>query len=65
MTEKMSHKAANYRVADSILKRCGTCSMYRDSNPPSCTLVARPIRPSMICNYYERKASQHAVGKAS
>jgi len=64
MTDKMSHKASNYRIADSTIKRCGTCSMYSDSNQPSCSLVVRPIRPTMVCDYYEkRKATLRAVEK--
>jgi len=55
MTAKMSHKEVNYRTADSTTKRCGTCSMYRDSNQPSCTLVTRPIRVHKVCDYFEAK----------
>ena len=51
----MTHKEANYRAASSTTKRCGTCSMFRDSNQPSCTLVQRPIRAHMTCDYWMAK----------
>lgn len=65
MMDKMTHKAANYRPAVSTVQRCGTCSMYRDSSAPSCTLVVKPIRPTMICDYFEkRKTPIRALEKA-
>ena len=50
-----SHSESDYRASTSNRKRCGTCNMYVDSKPPACTLVEKPIRPIMVCNYFEPK----------
>jgi hypothetical protein len=58
---KMSHEQANYHASSSKARRCGTCSMYSE-NPPSCSLVAKPIRADDVCRYY-RKGASHAYQK--
>ena len=52
---KSTHKQANYRASKSDNERCGTCSMYVASKPPSCTAVVDPIRPYDVCKYWEPK----------
>ena len=54
----MTHKEANYRPAENTTKRCGTCSMFRDSNHPRCTLVQRPIRTHMTCDYWSKQTQR-------
>jgi hypothetical protein len=59
MKKLMSHREANYRASVSTDKRCGTCTMYRRSaGESSCTIVAKPIRSSDICAYYEPKEKE-------
>jgi hypothetical protein len=57
MKKLMSHQAANYRASTTERKRCGTCSMFTagKGGEASCSLVARPIRPSGVCDYFEQK----------
>ena len=54
--KKMPHKTADYRPSASYRQRCGTCSMYRQGHPPSCTLVVQPIYPHDICKYWQEKS---------
>jgi len=54
---KVSKESVNYRPATNS-KRCGTCSMYRDTNTSKiifgrCTLVEGLIRIRDTCDKWE------------
>lgn len=58
MKKLVSHKDANYRASTTDRRRCGTCSMFTLGKTPgtsTCSLVARPIRASGVCDYFEPK----------
>ncbi len=48
---KMTHENAHYHDASSKARCCAKCNMYR--TPPSCVLVAKPIRPEGVCRYFQ------------
>lgn len=52
MDEGMVSKASvNYRPAETLEERCGTCSMFREPN--ACTLVAGVIRRDDVCDEWD------------
>jgi hypothetical protein len=66
MKKLMSHQAANYRASTTERRRCGTCSMFTAGKTPgeaSCSLVARPIRPSGVCDFFEAKGGVRAASQ--
>jgi len=53
---KVPKKTVNYRDADTLGRRCGTCSMYRPGGTPasgSCTLVEGLIRAAGVCDRWD------------
>lgn len=52
---RMTHEEAGYRVAEDLFKRCALCSMFRDGTKPECKIVKSPIRPPMVCNFFEKR----------
>ena len=61
----MTHKEANYRIAQSGDKRCGVCTMFRyGKTTHSCTLVMDPIRANFVCDFFskrEKREPPHAT----
>lgn len=55
MTKKLTHTEADYRVSKSETERCGRCSMFVSSKPPSCTAVEKPIKSFDVCKLFEPK----------
>ena len=47
----VSKESVNYRPAESLTERCGTCSMFREPN--SCTLVTGIIRRDDVCDEWD------------
>jgi len=60
---KLSKSTVNYHAAPrGSARRCGTCSMFIRDSPPRCTLVYGNIKPSDVCNRWERKKSRSTKG---
>lgn len=47
----VSKESVNYRPAESMDRRCGNCSMFRE--PSGCTLVAGIIRRDDVCDEWD------------